>query len=102
MAGSAQLACQTLLASGPPAPVTTDHYQRAWFQDMPQSFRSAATQIDSHSGFYGTRTGYDAKLPLGEIGWNGRTVERKRVWDNLGNDQRNAGAQATGESTCLP
>ena len=73
-----------------------------WFQDAPQDFRSVAAKINPHSGFYRARTGYDTKLPFGEIEWKGRAVDWNRVGDNLGNDQRNPGVELTRENTCFP
>jgi hypothetical protein len=73
-----------------------------WLKDAPHDFRSVAAKINPHPGFYRARTGYDTKLPFGEIEWNGRAVDWNRVWDNLWNDQRNAGAELTGENTRLP
>jgi len=102
MAASAQLADQPLFPRGPPTPVATYHYQRVRFKDATKSLHPVAAQIDLNFGLHRALIGYHAKTPFGEIGWDGRAVERKGVRDYLGDHQRNARTQAAGESARLP
>src|ERR1700693_1814022 len=102
MARSPKWASHAIHGSRPPSPAATNHYERMGLQNLQQGFHPVATKIDANRGFNRTLVRENTKMPFGEMARDGWTIKRKRVRGNLRDDQRNANAQATGESPRLP
>lgn len=92
----------TASSSGRPRDGVADVRRRSLVVSTRSRHNPVATQIDANRGFYRALVRQDPKMPFGEIGRDGRTVEWKRLRNNLGNYQSNAGAPAICQGARLP
>lgn len=100
MACAPQLDRQASLSIRPPAPGSSDDYERPLLEDRFQSLDAVAAKVNLYSCFHRTRLGDLLESPLAKIDQDRWAFERERVRYYLGHHQGDSRTQPIRKRSC--